>query len=84
MTDKRRKAIMSSLRSGNWILRSWSGTNASGYLRHSLEGVRNLRQSEAEELLHAGIVETVNAAMFKERYGYYVGFRPYRLKEGNQ
>lgn len=49
MTLKRREQILSSLRAGNLIYRSWSGGN-NGYLRHELQGIKRLREEEVNSL----------------------------------
>lgn len=49
MTPKRYEAILASLREGNGIHRHWVG-DVGGRLKHRLEGIRNLKESEFEEL----------------------------------
>ncbi len=50
MSPQRRARIMESLSVGNMIYRHWKGGNRSGYLSHSLSGIKNLRESEVDEL----------------------------------
>lgn len=80
MTLERRNKIVASLERGNWIYRRWPGGNA-GYLKHSLEGILRLRESEVNELYKAGIIEIVSSNEFKLKHGTWSGsFRPLKLK----
>lgn len=56
MTAKRRAAILSALQNGAVIRRHWKGANV-GYLSHRLDGIKNLRESECDELRREGLLE---------------------------
>jgi hypothetical protein len=75
MSYKRREAILSSLRDGNLIIRFWSGPNIGGYLRHSLKGVKCLKESEVEALRKSGVIELDLEARPT------LGFSPLRLRD---
>jgi hypothetical protein len=55
MSPKRRASILASLAAGNVILRYWKGANR-GWLSHNLKGVKNLRESECQELQREGLL----------------------------
>jgi hypothetical protein len=73
MTKERKEKIISSLKAGNTIRRYWQGGNTYGYLSHRLEGVKNLKEKEVEELRKENLLET-----FRDSYG--VTFPPMRIK----
>lgn len=85
MSDKRKQQILDSLRAGNFIYRHWSGTNRSGYLRHSLSGVDRLRESEVRELEKEGVIRILRRGE-TDSYGHggaYFSFRPFLLDENH-
>jgi hypothetical protein len=83
LSEKRREAILASLRSGNWIFRRWSGTNRAGYLMHSLEGINNLRETEVDELRNGGIIRPMSRDDVSSSGKAYrnFSFKPYLLSE---
>lgn len=46
----RKNLIIQSLMKGNKIIRLWKGPSSNGRLSHQLDGIKNLREKEVDEL----------------------------------